>query len=139
MKTYPVFNAAGGRSPIFQVDGIYIGLGAVARLLVACDGVTDVRQRKAFSSSSDVHFEFKYHGRPFIVWEPYGDNSRYWIGPADMAGEASDVARQDFSGDIGDIERSFKRYRPPIYRAILGDVVTFRFIHCLVRKREESK
>jgi hypothetical protein len=24
-----------------------------------------------------------YRGREHIVWEPYGDNSRWWIGPED--------------------------------------------------------
>jgi hypothetical protein len=30
-----------------------------------------------------VHIRFRYHDRECIVCEPYGDNSRWWIGPAD--------------------------------------------------------
>ncbi len=60
----------------------------------------------------------KQSGQPFaIVLEPYGDNSRYWIGPKEPAENALDV---------GDIENAFKAYRPPLHRKILGDVLTLR-------------
>ena len=30
----------------------------------------------------EVFCEFLLGGARFEIWEPYGDNSRYWIGPA---------------------------------------------------------
>jgi len=119
MKTHPVLTKEGGRSFAFEVENAYIAPATAARLLAGVDGVTDVAPRRMFSKSNDVHVEFKYRGQPYIVWEPYGDNSRYWIGPKD---EANDV------GDIGALEAVFKRYRPPLHRALLGDVLTLRFV-----------
>jgi hypothetical protein len=43
----------------------------------------DVRPRKWWVGSPDVHIRFRYHDREYIVWEPWGDNSRWWIGPDD--------------------------------------------------------
>jgi hypothetical protein len=50
------------------------------------DGVTDVRPRSRWVGSPDVHLRFRYRGREAIVWKPYGDNSRWWIGPENAAG-----------------------------------------------------
>ena len=127
MKTYPILSKDGSRTFAFEVDNIYIAPAAAAHLLAEVDGVTDVALRKMFSKSSDIHVEFKFLGQPYIVWEPYGDNSRYWIGPNE---EVSDVR------DITAVEAAFKRYRPLPHRALLGEVLTFRFIaRFLDRKR----
>jgi hypothetical protein len=126
METYPVLSEEGRRTAAFEFENIYIGLGAVARLLVEVEGVTNVRPRKMFAKVSDVHIEFTYLGCPYVVWEPWGDNSRYWIGPEEGA-EA---------GAIGDVtlENAFKRYKPPVYRTIFGDVLTLRFITRLFKR-----
>ena len=127
MKTYPILSKDGSRTFAFEVDNIYIAPAAAAHLLAEVDSVTDVELRKMFSKSSDIHVEFKYLGQPYIVWEPYGDNSRYWVGPRE---EVSDVR------DITELEAAFKRYRPLPHRALLGDVLTLRFIaRFLDRKR----
>ena len=97
-------------------------------MLEGVDGVTSVQQRKMFAKSADVHVNFKYCGQPYIVWEPYGDNSRYWIGPDDQVAVAADV--------IG-LEEAFKSYRPPLYRAVLGDLFTLRFITRFVKPSEK--
>jgi hypothetical protein len=60
---------------------------------------------------------------PYIVWEPYGDSIRHWIGPKDGV---------EAGGDSTAIEQTFKRYRPPLYRTIIGNVITLRFIARLV-------
>lgn len=128
MKTYPVLNDKKGRTPIFQIENAYIGPAAVARLLAVIEGVTEVQSRKMFAKSTDVHVSFKYMGQPFIVWEPFGDNSRYWIGPADMVAGAEDVPDIQSPSDLARLEDAFKRYHPPFIRAFLGDLVTLRFI-----------
>ncbi len=55
------------------------------------------------------------------MWEPYGDNSDYWIGPK----EASLILRD--SSQLREIEEVFKRYRPPLLLKILGDLVSLNF------------
>lgn len=112
MKTYPILAKDGGRAFAFEVENIYVSPAVAARIVTAVDGVADVAQRKAFSKSSDVHVEFKYRGQPYIVWEPYGDSSRYWVGPKEEANEV---------GDITALEAAFQRYRPPLHRALIGD------------------
>lgn len=111
MKTHPVTTKDGMRSFAFEIDVACISPGKAARLLTEVDGVTDVRLRKMFSNSADVHIEFKYRGQPYQVWEPFGDNSRFWTGPRDAENDV---------GDITGLEAAFKRYRPPIHRVLLG-------------------
>lgn len=119
MKTYPVLAKDGSKSAAFEVENAYIGLRTISRLLGQVAGVTEVRPRQLFSGADDVHVEFKYMGTPFIVWEPYGDSSRYWIGPKEGTEASSECAA---------LERVFSGYRPPLYRSIIGDVLTLRFM-----------
>lgn len=119
MRTYPVLTKDGSKSAAFEVENVYIGLRTISRLLRQVAGVTEVRPRQLFSGADDVHVEFKYMGTPFIVWEPYGDSSRYWIGPKDGAEAGAEGAA---------LEQIFSSYRPPLYRSIIGDVLTLRFM-----------
>jgi len=129
MKTHPVLTKEGARLFAFEIENAYIAPATVARLLADVEGVTDVEPRRMFSASSDIHVEFKYQGRPYMVWESYGDSSRYWIGPKDEANDA---------GDITALEVAFKRYRPPLHRALLGDVLTLRFITRLLGRERHT-
>ena len=130
MKTYPVLTKDGSRAFAFEIENIYISPGTAARLVAAVDGVADVKLRRMFSKSSDVHIEFNYHGQPYILWEPFGDSSRYWIGPKEESGDV---------GNIAALEATFKGYRPPLYRTLLGDLLMLRFItRFLDRSRHTS-
>lgn len=118
MKTYPAKTSPDGRPVAFEVENAYIGSAAVARLLQTAEGASEVKRRRIFSGDGDVHVRFKYRGHPCIVWEPYGDNSRYWIGPEDV---------ENFSGDIRSVEQVFSNYSPPAHRAVLGNLLSLRF------------
>ena len=91
--------------------------------------MSDIRCRKMFAKSDDVHIEFKYREQPYIVWEPFGDNSRYWIGPKDSALSITEASV---------LENAFKRYRPSLHRAILGDVLTLQFIARIFNGKKSS-
>jgi hypothetical protein len=118
MKTYPIFDDKKGDRPFsFEIENIYVSRRTVARLLKKGKGVTHVRLGGHFSSSNDIRVEFKYRNHDYIVLEPYGDNSRYWIGPKNPV---------EHAGDIGDVESVFKHYRPPFHRALLGNALTLR-------------
>ena len=82
MNTYPLRNKD-NRTFAFEIENIYIGINKVAVLLRSAPNVADIGVRKLFSPVQDIHIEFTYMGTAFIVWEPFGDNSRYWIGPKD--------------------------------------------------------
>ena len=124
MKTYPITD--GGRQSAFEIENAYVAPRTIAHLLGDIEGVTDVRARKLFRGSADVHVEFKYRNRECIVWEPFGDSSRYWIGPQEPAGNAD---------DISEIETAFKQYRPPLYRRLVGDVLTFKWVRRFAGRR----
>ncbi len=81
MHTFPIKDSA-GRVFAFEIEAQFIGW-RLARRLRDITGVSNVRPRKWWVGSPDVHIRFQYHGRECIVWEPFGDNSRWWIGPDD--------------------------------------------------------
>lgn len=118
MQTFPIVTRE-GRITAFEVISVYIGPNAIVRLLATVDGVTDVRPRKLFGESPETHVQFKYRGEQYVVWEPYGDNSRYWIGPREPNDNVAEPA---------DIEQAFKRYRSPLWRLVLGDILTLNIV-----------
>jgi hypothetical protein len=83
MRTYPLRNETGVLFA-FEVDAPLLGR-RLARVLADTAGVSDARRRRWWRGSSDVHIRFRYHEREFIVWEPFGDNGRWWIGPDEGA------------------------------------------------------
>jgi len=79
--------------------------------------VSAVRVRRMFVESTDGRVFFTYRGEPFVVWEMFGDNSRYWVGPE---GESDQ--------DIAKLERGVAAHRPRILRRIFGHLLTLRFL-----------
>ena len=126
METYSVLSKDKARSSAFEVENAYIAVSTIVHLIQQVEGVAEVQPRRKLSGSSDVHVEFKYLGQPYIVWEPFGDSSRYWIGPKDGV---------EAGGDSTAIEQAFKRYRPPLYRTLIGNLITLRFITRLATRR----
>ncbi len=117
MQTYPITDPAGMMFAV-EVENAYIRPRRLAEILRGVDAVSAVRVRRRFSVSSDVHVTFQYHGKPFIVLEPYGDSSRYWIGP--------DNAETD-KMDVRPIEEALRRYRLSTVSKIIGGLLTLRF------------
>jgi hypothetical protein len=101
----------------FEIDIGYLGIGTVALLLAKIEGVTDVRARKMFSKSGDICAEFKYQGNDCVVVEPFGDSSRYWIGPRNFEGSTT---------NLGEVRNTFRQYQPSIIREVLGDLLCLR-------------
>ncbi len=79
-------------------------MGSIRRILHSVDGVSS--QNREFRS--DVRLTFVFRGVPWIVWEAWGDSSRYWIGPRDVENHIIDVAP---------IHDAFAKYKSPITRA----------------------
>lgn len=110
MKTWPL-SKEGEKPFAFEVKGIAAGPRSIGDLLKSVSGVSDVKVRPLFDKSPDVHVEFRFHGREFMVWEPYGDNSRYWIGPR---------SEEEKPIDITELEQAFQNYRPSWFAKLLG-------------------
>jgi hypothetical protein len=115
MRTYPIIDEEKGELYAFEVENAYILPKRVARILREVNGVTDVR--RVWDRATDNRVQFKFEGRDYVVYEPYGDSSLYWIGPKD-----------DRSTDISAIEKAFKQYQPHWYQRFVGDILTLRVI-----------
>ena len=81
---------ASGTLYAFEIRAQLIGW-KVRRALRDVDGVSDVRPRRWWVGSPEIHIRFTYREREYIVWEPFGDNSRWWIGPDDTDSPHEDV------------------------------------------------
>ncbi len=115
MKVHPLSRANGHLFVAFEIDRAYMGLSKVGELLESLEQVVEVEEWGR--NSSDIRLKFKYSGAEFCVWEPFGDNGRYWIGPID---ESADY-------DIEPLTELFETYRPGPIAAALGNILTLNF------------
>jgi hypothetical protein len=73
-----------GKGPnAFEISA---GLGRrrTAKVVSLIPGVRVLRWPRFVKRARDEVFcEFELNHERFNVWEPFGDNSRYWIGPSD--------------------------------------------------------
>lgn len=76
MRTYPLFREDGSLFA-FEVTSAWISFHALFKILRSIDGVTSVRK----NYFNEDRASFAYRGERWVVNEPFGDNSRYWIGP----------------------------------------------------------
>ena len=128
MDVYSVMTAAGQRAPVFQIDVAYAGPRAIAKILSTVGGVSEIATRRFIVSPRDIHIRFLFRGVPFVVLEPWGDNSRYWIGPADIADETLALPREVVADEIVDLETAFRAYQPSAIRQFIGDILTLKFL-----------
>jgi hypothetical protein len=98
METYPILRSDGSLRG-FEISSAWVTFGRLLRILSSIEGVTDVR-RNWFS---DNRITFNFHGIPAVVHEPWGDNSRYWVG-LHNPDDTPEI-------DITPIHTAFKRYR----------------------------
>jgi hypothetical protein len=83
MKTYPLQNEK-GELHAFEIENIWVGREGATAIVERIPGVIVKRRPKKFLSDfrEDVFCEFELNGVTFEIEEPFGDNSRYWIGKA---------------------------------------------------------
>jgi hypothetical protein len=81
MKTYPLYDEE-GRLFAFEIGNTIIGRRGLCRVVEGIPGATLLRKPKFLSWFREAEFcEFSLDGERFVAEEPYGDNSRYWVGP----------------------------------------------------------
>ena len=100
MRTYPLL--ASGAIHAFEVSNAWLRPRAIARL-VRSKGAEITFKRRLFGPG-DLRLTFRYKGREFQVVEPFGDNSRYWVGPAKDAPAAT--------AETAELNEIFAQYRP---------------------------
>ena len=81
MKTYDIYDP-NNRLLAFEISNTFIGRGVVCRIVERIPGAILTRRPKALSWLREDSFcEFTVDGELYEIEEPYGDSSRYWIGP----------------------------------------------------------
>src|SRR5262245_34019463 len=65
----------------FEISNLFISRRRVCRVVERIAGARITTRPKFLSwSRQDVFCEFELDGASFQIEEPYGDNSRYWVG-----------------------------------------------------------
>jgi hypothetical protein len=103
MKTYPIWRPDGWLHG-FEIGNSFISMAAIERILHSVDGVSSLNRQ----FRSDDRLTFAFRGAPWVVHEPFGDNSRYWTSPRDAA---------NHSFEVGPIHDAFVNYKSPFARA----------------------
>ena len=68
----------------FEVNNLHLTRSGVRRIVRRIPGVTIVEIPRKFRLLADQDEEFcmfDFEAIRFVAWEPWNDNSRYWIGP----------------------------------------------------------
>lgn len=122
MKTYPIKDDK-RQLVALEVDMVYCGLRNLLSVIASSEGVSGAAIGKGLSAGADVRATFQYQGDDYVVTEPFGDSSRYWVGPVER-----NVRR-----DISAIEGRLKDFQPSALRRIVGGLVTLDFATLLGR------
>lgn len=81
MKTYPI-KTNDGRLLAFEIPNWRLSRSGACVVVERIPGVVLVRRPKIMSWFRESAFcEFKVEGELYEIEEPFGDNSRYWVGP----------------------------------------------------------
>ncbi len=93
MKTYENHNADGVLQS-FEVPNSALSRRAVVRILKSVPDLKILREPKIILSwfREDVFCEFEFAGVRYQVEEPFGDNSRFWVGGSETTEEFEIVA-----------------------------------------------
>ena len=81
MRTYDVHSQT-GELLAFEVSSL-LGVSGAARILEGLRGVRILERQRLFRGLRDeeIRIRFEFEGERFTVEEPFGDNSRFWVGP----------------------------------------------------------
>lgn len=98
MRTYPLLKDDGSLHA-FEITSAWIRFAPLFKVLNSVQAVSEVKRQRF----NDDRVTFKFHGFDCVVYEPWGDNSRYWVG------FANPEAHNDI--DISPIHEAFKEYK----------------------------
>jgi hypothetical protein len=71
-----------GRIFAFEVSNMFFSRRRLCKLVGSIPGVLilKVPGPRSYFKGEEEFCEFEICGQKFVAWEPFGDNSRYWIG-----------------------------------------------------------
>jgi hypothetical protein len=106
-----------GRFRAFEVSNTFLSRGQACRIVQKIPGAKLVRQSRTFRDADDF-CEFTLAGETYFIEEPFGDNSRYWIGSKGSSKTAS----------LLQVRAAFESHSPlklPLLLAIAATVLVF--------------
>lgn len=118
VRTYRLVDNA-DRVVGFEIENAYVGLRTV-RLLLEGAGADSFRTLWFRLREEGVHLSFRHGGIEWVVWEPFGDSSRYVVGPRHDPLPSEDHIQQ--------LEAVFQRHEPGLLRRLVGDLITLKFL-----------
>jgi hypothetical protein len=98
MRTYDLKDKM-SRVFAFEVSNLLLARQSLCKIILTIPNAKIIRKPKRFSSE-EIFCEFKVGDQRFTAMEPFGDNSRYWIGP-----EPPKWCKQ-----ISEVQKAFVRY-----------------------------
>ena len=107
MKTFDIYDKD-GRLHAFEVDSVLLGRRGVLAVVRRIPCTTIIKKPRLFFSwfREDVFCEFSIGDRKFVAEEPFGDNSRYWIGTEPVG----------WCAELELVRDAFARWRPVVDR-----------------------
>ena len=96
----------------FEIDNTAVSPRQLGRLVQSSLDATVTQGPQGFFAREDWRLQFTYKGVTFEVWEPFGDNSRYWVGPAGEEPKRVDA--------IDDVHSAFVQHEPSALRSLLS-------------------
>lgn len=79
MKIIEMRNDAGTHTG-FRVSNCFLSRRAIPKIVATISGAEILRRQKPFRCSGPDNFcEFTVDGKTFLVIEPFGDNSEFWV------------------------------------------------------------
>lgn len=117
MQTFPISDSQDSVKIGFEIENAYASSREVARIVSGIAGVSDVEFIGSWLSDGDLRLRFRFRGEIFVVVEPFGDSSRYFIGP--------ELERRNVES-INVVENAFKAYRLGLLRRVVGDILTLK-------------
>jgi len=106
MRTYPL-NSDNGERFGFEINHTWIWIGSIVRILRSVPGVSEVRRVRGGAE----RIKFLLDHEKFVILEPYGDSSRYWIVPEGPSESTADQTK---------LHHAFAAYRNPLVRYVSG-------------------
>ena len=71
-----------GRVFAFEVNNTFLTRHGLCKIVRSIPGARVLKRPRFLSFTKEEEFcEFEVKGQKFKAWEPFGDSSRYWIGP----------------------------------------------------------
>jgi hypothetical protein len=120
MRIYELLNEQ-GKPRAFEVSNLFLTRNRACQIAASVTGAKVSKRSRVFRDSDDF-CEFNIGDETFIIEEPYGDNSRFWIGPkTQSASHALPAIRAKFE--------NHNQWKSPISVIFIGSLIMTIYLY----------